>query len=227
MTSNIIYHYVYRITNLVENKHYYGKRSTKTLPHLDLGHRYFSSSKDKSFINDQKINPSHYKYKIIANFETAKKAISFEIKLHNKFNVGQNPFFYNLAKQTSTGFDSTGISFLTKEQREQRSEKWKGELNPNNYRSNKGENNPMFGSARFGELNPFYGKKHTEESKLKMRESNLGKKASEETKEKLSLIHKGIPKNRSICPNCGKEFSINAITGNGKHIKSCLTKIGV
>jgi hypothetical protein len=91
MTSNIIYHYVYRITNLVENKHYYGKRSSKIKPILDLGHKYFSSSRDKNFIQDQKANPTHYKYKIVANFETSESALTFEIKLHNKFNVGINP----------------------------------------------------------------------------------------------------------------------------------------
>ncbi len=109
MTSNIIYHYVYRITNLVENKHYYGKRSTKTLPHLDLGHRYFSSSVDKEFIKDQKENPTNYRYKIIFTFNNANKAVTFEIRLHNKFNVGINPNFYNNAIQTASGFDTTGM----------------------------------------------------------------------------------------------------------------------
>ena len=43
MTSNIIYHYVYRITNLINNKHYYGKRSSKIEAKLDLGLKYYSS----------------------------------------------------------------------------------------------------------------------------------------------------------------------------------------
>jgi hypothetical protein len=226
MTSNIIYHYVYRITNLVENKHYYGKRSSKIKPILDLGHKYFSSSRDKNFIQDQKANPTHYKYKIVANFETSESALTFEIKLHNKFNVGINPHFYNLAKQSSTGFNTTGLT-MTADKRKKLSDRWKGELNPNNYRDQSGSNNPMFGSARFGELNPFYGKKHTEESILRMRNIKLGKKFSEETKKKLSLMRKGVPKNRDICPNCGKEFAVQSINGNGRHIKSCLAKIVV
>jgi DNA polymerase-1 len=53
MTSSNIYHYVYRITNVVEGKHYYGKRSSKIGPKLDLGKKYFSSSRDKQFIQDQ------------------------------------------------------------------------------------------------------------------------------------------------------------------------------
>lgn len=31
------YHYVYRITNLVEDKHYYGSRTSSILPESDLG----------------------------------------------------------------------------------------------------------------------------------------------------------------------------------------------
>jgi len=65
MTTTIYnYHYVYRITNILTNKHYYGSRSCNILPKNDLGFKYFSSSKDNDFIIDQKINPQNYKYKI-------------------------------------------------------------------------------------------------------------------------------------------------------------------
>ena len=108
MTSTSTYHYVYRITNLVENKHYYGKRSSYIEPKLDLGFRYFSSSRDDQFILDQKINPSHYRYKVIRLFKRVQEATIYEIKLHNLFDVGRNPRFYNKAKQTSTKFDTSG-----------------------------------------------------------------------------------------------------------------------
>lgn len=101
-------HYVYRITNKVTKLHYYGKRSCTCDPKLDLGIKYFSSSKDKAFIADQKINTNNYKYKVIKKFNTAKEAIEYEIKLHNKFNVGINPKFYNKAKQTALKFSTTG-----------------------------------------------------------------------------------------------------------------------
>lgn len=39
------YHYVYRITNLVENKHYYGSRTSDKLPYDDLSSKYFGSPK--------------------------------------------------------------------------------------------------------------------------------------------------------------------------------------
>ena len=101
-------HYVYRITNKIENKHYYGVRSTKLEPKDDLGIKYFSSSTDRVFIKGQKENPYNYKYKIIKIFSTREEAIKLEIKLHNKFNVSVNESFYNKAKQTGVGFDSTG-----------------------------------------------------------------------------------------------------------------------
>jgi hypothetical protein len=107
------YHYTYRITNTILNLHYYGTRtSTNRIPTEDIGIYYFSSSSNKEFINDQKNNPLNYKYKVIRIYNTRKEAIEQEIKLHNKFNVGVNEKFYNIAKQTSVGFDFdfTGIS---------------------------------------------------------------------------------------------------------------------
>ena len=109
MSNKTIYHYVYRITNTTENKHYYGKRSSKILPEKDLGVKYFSSSRDKLFIEEQKTNPQKYKYKIIKLFKTATEAVEFEIKLHRKFNVGINENFYNKSNQTSSGYDTTGM----------------------------------------------------------------------------------------------------------------------
>jgi len=98
------YHYVYRITNIKENKHYYGSRTSKKPPKEDLGIIYFSSSSDKSFISDQKINKENYKYVIVRCFDNRKDSISFEIYLHNKFDVAKNEKFYNKSHQTSTGF---------------------------------------------------------------------------------------------------------------------------
>jgi hypothetical protein len=102
------YHYVYRITNLVENKHYYGSRTSTVHPYKDLGVRYFSSSKNKDFINEQKFNPSNYIYKVIRCYPTREEALQFEVNLHSKHSVGSNPNFYNRANQTSSGFSIHG-----------------------------------------------------------------------------------------------------------------------
>lgn len=100
------YHYVYRITNKELNKHYYGVRTSKVEPKLDLGIKYFSSSHDKEFINEQKVNASIFKYKVIKMFETREEALKLEILLHKKFNVGLNDSFYNLCSQSSTSFSN-------------------------------------------------------------------------------------------------------------------------
>ena len=68
-------YYTYRITNIIEGKHYYGVRSTNTIPKDDLGIKYFSSSTNKEFIKDQKTNPQNYKYKIILIFKKSKRCL--------------------------------------------------------------------------------------------------------------------------------------------------------
>jgi len=112
------YHYVYRITHIVKKLHYYGTRTTsntkETLPENDLGSKYFSSSKNKDFIQEQILNPDKFKYKIVKIFDSRIKALALEIKLHNKFNVKIHNSFYNRANQTSTGFDTTGTISLKK-----------------------------------------------------------------------------------------------------------------
>lgn len=101
------FHYVYRITNLVEGKHYYGSRTSSISPMLDLGSKYFgspSSEKNRWIIEDQKDNPEHYQYKILKCFNTRKEALAVEILLHKKFDVKYHEKFYNEQNQTSTGF---------------------------------------------------------------------------------------------------------------------------
>lgn len=53
----------------------------------------------------------------------------------------------------------------------------------------KGEKHHYWGKK--GENNPFYGKRHTEESKQKMRESTIGQVISEETRRKISESNRG------------------------------------
>ncbi len=116
-------HYVYRITNIDKHKHYYGTRSTDISPINDIGKKYFSSSVDKDFVNEQKENPNNYKYKIIKVFDNRKNAIELEIKLHKRFDVASNTSFYNRSRQVSTGFDTTGTTYSHKESTKQKIKK--------------------------------------------------------------------------------------------------------
>src|SRR3990167_9096624 len=63
------------------------------------------------------------------------------------------------------------------------------------------------------------GQKHTEEAKMKNRQAHLGKKTSEETKSKMSVVQKGTKlgqKNpfwrggRPKCLDCGVDIDYNA-----------------
>lgn len=211
-------HYVYRITNIILNKHYYGKRSTKINPKSDLGIKYFSSSKDRKFLLDQKKNPDNYKYKIILQCKSSEEALLKEIYLHNKFNVGKNKYFYNKVKQSSKKFDTTGLCLLSKKEKLKRSKLWK-EDNPNNYRKLSGKNNPMFGIHRFGKDNPFYGRKHSLKTKIKISKANKGRKVSLKTKKLLSSQRKGVPKTKMKCPYCDIEMSIRNL--KVLHIPKC------
>jgi len=102
------FHYVYQITNLTTNKKYIGKRSSSIPPIEDIGKKYFSSSSDKDFILDQQSNPANFNYEVLAEFDKVSDAVQYEIELHNRFDVSNNPEFYNRAKQTSSKFDITG-----------------------------------------------------------------------------------------------------------------------
>jgi hypothetical protein len=194
--SNSIYnkqsHYVYRISHILENKHYYGSRSCKCKPQDDLGVKYFSSSHDKEFILEQKEYPENFKYKIIRICETRKEALEYEILLHEKFNVGVNENFYNRAKQTSTGWNREGIitseetskklskirkgSVHSEETRKKMSEAQKGEKNPNYGKHRSKETRKKISESLNGKKNHFYGKNHSKETKKKMSESKKCKK---------------------------------------------------
>lgn len=111
MSNEIIYYSVYRITNLILKKHYYGYKTSSVHPKQIVGVSYFSSLSGQEgidFRNDQIENPQNYRYKIVGIFNNKTDAINLEIRLHNKFDVGVNQSFYNKAKQKSVGFDTTG-----------------------------------------------------------------------------------------------------------------------
>jgi len=108
------YDYTYWITNIKEQKHYIGVRSCNIPPMHDLGIKYFSSKTkngklDYDFLNEQKENPENWEYRIIGLFKSRKDALFNEIELHEVYNVGKNPRFYNSSKQTSIGFDLSGV----------------------------------------------------------------------------------------------------------------------
>ena len=92
------YHYVYKSYE-EWGREYIGVRSCNCLPEKDT--KYFGSFYDKTFFPTEKT--------ILFVCETREEAMEIEIELHDFFDVAVNPQFANRSKQTSTGFDRTGV----------------------------------------------------------------------------------------------------------------------
>lgn len=202
-----MYHYTYRITNKKLNKHYYGTRSCQIKPIEDIGFKYFSSSADEEFIKDQKLNGKDYKYKIVKIFKTRKEAMGLEIILHNKFDVALNENFYNKAKQTSTGFDRTGV-IVTEEVRQKMS---RGSLNPSS-------------ETRFKNGSHMRGKKHTDEFKNHLSKLFTGREVSEETRLKIGESSKGRLKSEETKDKMRGENNPNYGKTTSDAVKNAISK---
>lgn len=195
------YHYVYRITNKEVGKYYYGKRSSKIPPKDDLGIRYFSSSTDKEFLIDQKVNADRYKYKIVRKFKTSEEAIAFEVILHSKFNVSINQKFYNKAKQTSIGFDTTGIKY-TDERRREISNLSKGRVMSEETKEKIRQSKKLLSvESRYAMGKGNRGKHLSDATKQKLRDCNVGKSWSETSKQAKSAAMTGKGNSRAKLVN--------------------------
>jgi len=71
---------------------------------------YYSSS--KSIKKTIKECGNFFKKTILKEFKTREEALLYEVLLHNKFNVDLNGEFYNIVKQTSSKFDTSGYIFI-------------------------------------------------------------------------------------------------------------------
>lgn len=172
------YHYVYEIVNSKENKSYIGSRTTKKVPELDT--QYWSSSDlVKALVKE---HPEDFIKIILCKFTTRKRAVAFEIFLHNYFDVARNPAYYNKAKQTSTKFDTTG----NKEVALKISERMKGKPSPFKDKKHSEEAKTKNSIAHKGNVSPMKDKKHTEASRAKMSIAQKGRVPSEEHRKALS-----------------------------------------
>lgn len=102
------YHYVYLLIDLhptTSEQFYIGVRSCYCLPSED--NEYMSSSKHVATDRCDKI--------VLEEFESRKEAIQYEILLHEEKDVAKNKVFYNRAKQTSVGFDTSGTKLSTEQ----------------------------------------------------------------------------------------------------------------
>lgn len=103
------YHYTYLIQHKTEDKRYIGVRSSICLPTEDT--KYWGSSKHIP----NNVQENHVKI-ILKLHNTRKEAVEHEIYLHRINKVASNPKYYNRALQTSTGFDTSGVSIPKSEE---------------------------------------------------------------------------------------------------------------
>lgn len=214
-------HYTYKITNIKTNKSYVGVRSSEDIPSEDIGIKYFSSSSDKVFISEQRINPENFIYEVINTFDNRVDALTDEIRLHEMYDVCKNPQFYNLSKQTSKGMDFTGGNH---------SEESKLKI---------GEASKERGISEKAKANLLWHNKNrirTPEEIKKMSEAKLGNtnasgKRSEEYSKKLSERMKGKPsffKDRTHSEESKKKMSeakLGNTNASGKRSEETRKKI--
>ena len=186
-----MFHFIYKTTNIVNGKFYFGRHSTE-----NIEDGYFGSG-----VWVRRSKKENLKREIICFCSSEKELLEKECEFLIEW-VGASRCM-NMNK-SSVGFSC-------------------GELNPNK----REESKPRLRERMIGENNPMWGKKHSEEvlkkiseatkmnnikrkeegwifpdgARQKIRESRLGKKATEETKLKLSESRKGKR------PNLGKKHS--------------------
>ena len=193
------YNYVYKITNLVNNKIYIGKHSTDDLEdgYMGSGVRLHQAYKKYGLENFNK--------EVIDYYTTEVELNQGEIYWIAKFNSTDPNVGYNLT------YGGDGLT-ATEEIRRKLSEAkkgtqiWLGKTHSEETKQKISETlkcNPLneerkrkIIEAKKGQQ-PWLGKRHSEESKQKISESLKGNSLSEETKRKISQSSKGrIPWNK-------------------------------
>lgn len=176
-------YYVYKITKLSNNMYYIGSRQSKSDPKDDLGIKYFSSSSNKKFINEQKQNPNNFKYEILSVHNSRMEAFAEEIRVQTELKCLEDELCYNKSIN-HIAFTAYNKSFKhTKESKEKLSKARK-----EYYKTH----NPW-------NLNYKYPKEHCEKlsemRKGKPQPWHKGQKFSDKTKEKMSQKLKEYYKN--------------------------------
>lgn len=154
--------------------YYIGSRQSKCEPKDDLGIKYFSSSSNKNFINEQKQNPNKFKYEILSVHNSRVEAYEEEIRVQIELDCLKDDLCYNKSIN-HLQFTTYNKSFkLTKETKEKIS-KARKEYNKTHSVWNKGYKYPKE-----------YCEKLSKQRKGKPQPWHKERKCSDESKEKIS-----------------------------------------
>ena len=197
-------HYVYIITNIINEKQYVGDHSTNN---LDDGYLGSGSVLKKSF---KKYGKENFKKEILEFFNSKEESYSAQEKYINHFNT-LVPLGYNISPKGGYGIPDSMLNEETKRKiglaHKGKKSEYLGVFNTENKKgrsyedqlisiygikegikraklykekirnNTSGENNPMFGKGDLikGEKNGMFQKHHSEEAKRKMRKPRSDK----------------------------------------------------
>ena len=106
------YNYVYQITELSSGLRYIGSRGTNLEDAYKDLKKYQSTSGNKCFKINQKLNRLNYHYEILSYHSTRREATIEEARLHALYDVKHNKKYINDANQTANGFDVSGKTLV-------------------------------------------------------------------------------------------------------------------
>lgn len=230
-SNNGIFHTVYLVVNLINNKFYIGKHTTKNLNDNYLG----SGSILNKAIN--KYGQDNFKKYYISFHNTEDEAYLEESKLLTKKFIkvyGKGKICYNCTIGGGKSVDDLKKSLNI-------SKSLKGKTFTE-------ERKKKMSDDMLGENNKMYGKKHTKETKEKISNANkgntfwLGKKHTKETKEKISKAERNYiidingtnnPNNKISLDDCIEiynllknsnlsQYKISEMFGVGASLVSCI-----
>lgn len=185
----MVNHYVYLLEHREKEMYYIGVRSCRCA----IGDDTYMGSSSVMTAEDR----SRCSKIILKRFNTRVDAVAYEIELHQRFDVAANPLFYNKAKQTSTGFDTSGVHVgFTEEHRKHLS---LSRATYNNMYGNPGRSRDPEVQKKLSKAGCMWysknkskclGRTLTDAHKAKISKGLLGNKHPESTKEKIKATHK-------------------------------------
>ena len=241
------YHFIYKTTNILNGKYYYGLHSTSNLDDGYLG----SGRRLKYSLN--KYGKENHKREIIEYCDTRKQVLTRENEIVNLNEIakedcmnlivgGGNTYIYTPTDDIKRKISLSMVGKVrTKQHSNNLSKSLSGrklsELHKENLKNNHvGRTGiPHTEETKKKLSNVHLGKQYslghiqTNEHKKKIREANKGKTRSAETKRKMSEAkrgktspQKGIPQKKLICSICNK---VGGITNMKRyHFENCKLK---
>lgn len=182
-------HIIYKTTNLIDGKYYYGKHSTQDINDGYLG----SGTLLKRAI--EKHGAENFIRTIICECATAEDINKMEALIVTEEYVN-DPNCYNMTIGGEGGWYHINNDPEKRADSSVKTKKAFAKKSPEELarigeaKRNLGESNGMYGVARCGESNPMWGKQHTQEARDKISKTKTGTKMSDNARKSMSKSQK-------------------------------------